>query len=78
MSGTAQNDQKLKRNSLVNLGKAYHCSKSARKVRYKAGYPARYPARHPAKHPAGHLMGCLAVGHLVKRCAGCLEGEGGM
>ena len=45
-------------------------------MRYKAGYLARYPAGHPAMRPAGHLMGCPAVGHLVKSCVGCLEGEG--
>ena len=41
-------------------------------------YLASYPAGHPARHPAGHLMGCPAVGHLVKHCVGCLEGEEGI
>ena len=48
------------------------------KVRYNVGYLASYLAGHPARHPAGYLMGCPAVGHLVKHCVGCLEGEEGM
>ena len=39
------------------------------KVRYNVGYLASYLAGHPAGRSAEHLIGCPALGHLVKCCS---------